>query len=130
MKKYFIIAVAAVVAMAACTKVETDGNVPGKRISFQVANYASQTKAAEDPGSVLAEPSIPRHGSTQTVLQTVPISSELTPTPSPRPSLTTVPMHGIPNLSTSGPRVQTATSTSFPGSQPTARLLQQCPKLL
>ena len=55
MKKYFIIAVAAVVAMAACTKVETDGNVPGKRISFQVANYASQTKAAEDPGSVLAE---------------------------------------------------------------------------
>ena len=55
MKKYFIIAVAAVAAMAACTKVETDSNVPVKKISFEVANYAAQTKAAEDPGSVLAE---------------------------------------------------------------------------
>ena len=55
MKKYFIFAVAAVVAMAACTKVETDSNVPGRKIAFEVANYAGQTKAAEDPGSVLAE---------------------------------------------------------------------------
>ena len=55
MKKYFIIATAAIVAMAACSKVETD-NVPAKKIAFEVANYPSQTtKAAEDPGSVLAE---------------------------------------------------------------------------
>lgn len=54
MKKYLIIAAAAVVAMSACTKVETD-NTPTKKIAFEVANYASQTKAAEDPGSVLAE---------------------------------------------------------------------------
>ena len=57
MKKYFILAVAAVVAMAACSKVETDKNVPARKISFEVANYAGQTKAAEDPGSVLAETS-------------------------------------------------------------------------
>ena len=55
MKKYFIFAVAAVVAMAACTKVETDSNVPGRKIAFEVANYSAQTKGAEDPGSVLAE---------------------------------------------------------------------------
>ena len=54
MKKYFIIAAAALVAMAACSKVETD-NVPAKKIAFEVANYSAQTKAAEDPGSVLAE---------------------------------------------------------------------------
>lgn len=44
MKKYFIIAVAALVASAACTKnvtVET----PDQAISFQVANYVPQTKA-------------------------------------------------------------------------------------
>ena len=55
MKKYFIIAVAAIAAMAACSKVETADNTPGRKIAFEVANYASQTKAAEDPGSVLAE---------------------------------------------------------------------------
>ena len=55
MKKYFIFAVAAVVAMAACSKVETSDTTPARKISFEVANYASQTKAAEDPGSVLAE---------------------------------------------------------------------------
>ena len=46
MKKYFIIAVAALVASAACTKVETFDNTPGKKISFQVGNYAAQTKAS------------------------------------------------------------------------------------
>ena len=54
MKKYFIIAVAAIAAMAACSKVESTDNTPSKKIAFEVANYASQTKA-EDPGSVLAE---------------------------------------------------------------------------
>ena len=55
MKKYFIIAVAALVAGAACSKVENVDNRPDKKISFEVANYSGQTKAAEDPGSVLAE---------------------------------------------------------------------------
>lgn len=55
MKKYFIFAVAAVVAMAACSKVETSDTTPARKISFEVANYSTQTKAAEDPGSVLAE---------------------------------------------------------------------------
>ena len=55
MKKYFIIAAAAVVAMAACTKDQIVDNGPAKKISFEVANYSAQTKAAEDAGSVLAE---------------------------------------------------------------------------
>ena len=55
MKKYFIFAVAAMAAMAACSKVETTDNTPGRKIAFEVANYAGQTKAAEDPASVLAE---------------------------------------------------------------------------
>ncbi len=50
MKKYFIIAAAAVVAMAACSKVEDDFNPtsPNNKIGFEVANYTSQvmTKAA------------------------------------------------------------------------------------
>ncbi len=46
MKKYFIIAIAALAASAACTKVETD-NTPEKAIAFQVANYVPQTKAGE-----------------------------------------------------------------------------------
>ena len=46
MKKYFIIAAVAVVAMAACSKTEIDENaVPEKKIGFEVANYAVQTKA-------------------------------------------------------------------------------------
>ena len=47
MKKYFIIAAAAVVAMAACSKVENEFNETAlnNKISFQVANYATQTKA-------------------------------------------------------------------------------------
>ena len=44
MKKYFIVlAVAALAASAACTKVETI--TPDQKISFNVANYAAQTKA-------------------------------------------------------------------------------------
>ena len=46
MKKYFIIAVAAVAAMAACSKNEINENVvPEKKIGFEVANYTPQTKA-------------------------------------------------------------------------------------
>ena len=46
MKKYFIFALAAVAATAACTKVEVDENAaPDKKISFEVANYTRQTKA-------------------------------------------------------------------------------------
>ena len=46
MKKYFIIAVAAVAAMAACTKVQIDETVaPDKKIGFEVGNYRAQTKA-------------------------------------------------------------------------------------
>lgn len=46
MKKYFIIAVAALVASAACTKVETIDNTPDTLIGFNVVKYAGQTKAA------------------------------------------------------------------------------------
>ena len=44
MKKIIIIASAALLALAACTKVEVIDNTPGQKISFQVANYV--TKAA------------------------------------------------------------------------------------
>ena len=46
MKKYYVFAAAAIVAMAACTKVEVD-NTPDHAISFQVANYVPQTKVGE-----------------------------------------------------------------------------------
>ena len=49
MKKYFIIAVAALAASVACTKVETVDNRPDKKISFEIANYSGQTKA--DPAT-------------------------------------------------------------------------------
>ena len=46
MKKYFVFAVAAMVAMAACTKTEINESVvPNQKIAFEVANYAQQTKA-------------------------------------------------------------------------------------
>lgn len=45
MKKYLILASAAIVAMAACTKVELDENIPAKKITFQAASYVPQTKA-------------------------------------------------------------------------------------
>lgn len=45
MKKYLILAAAAVVAMAACTKVDVDDNTPAKKITFQVGSYTAQTKA-------------------------------------------------------------------------------------
>ena len=45
MKKYFILATAALVALTACSKVETD-NAPAQKITFQAANYVPQTKAS------------------------------------------------------------------------------------
>lgn len=46
MRKYIIIAAAAIVAMASCTKTTLDDEAAlGHKISFQVANYAAQTKA-------------------------------------------------------------------------------------
>lgn len=44
MKKYIIFA-AAMVAMCACAKVESEDNGPGTLITFQAANYVPQTKA-------------------------------------------------------------------------------------
>ena len=46
MKKYFIFAAAALVALAACSKVETE-EAPAQKISFEVANYTTQTKSGE-----------------------------------------------------------------------------------
>ena len=46
MKKYFIIAAAALVAFAACTKVEVaEAPETSQKISFEVAKYMAQTKA-------------------------------------------------------------------------------------
>ena len=46
MKQYFILAVAAVAATAACTKNEVT-EAPNVPVSFEVASYRSQTKAAD-----------------------------------------------------------------------------------
>lgn len=46
MKKYFIFAAAALVAMCACTKNDLDSSaIADQEIAFQVANYVGQTKA-------------------------------------------------------------------------------------
>ena len=47
MKKYFILAAVALVALTACSKIEVSNTVPDKAISFQVANYVAQTKAGQ-----------------------------------------------------------------------------------
>jgi hypothetical protein len=44
MKKYFIIAVAAIAAMAACSKVDVV-DTPARKITFEPASYVPQTKA-------------------------------------------------------------------------------------
>lgn len=46
MKKYFIIAAAAIVAMAACAKVE-ENPTPDVAVTFKAVNYTAQTKAGE-----------------------------------------------------------------------------------
>ena len=48
MKKFFVISAAALVALAACTKTEVANTTPDKAITFQVANYASQTQTKAD----------------------------------------------------------------------------------
>ena len=55
MKKYFVLAAAALVALTACTKMEVS-NTPeaSQKISFEVANYMTQTKA-DDETSLLDE---------------------------------------------------------------------------
>lgn len=54
MKKYFIFAATALVALTACSKIEiTDTPETAKKISFEVANYTTQTKAGET--SLLSE---------------------------------------------------------------------------
>ncbi len=47
MKKYMILAAAALVASVACTKVENNVTPPDQAIAFQVANYVPQTKVGE-----------------------------------------------------------------------------------
>ena len=47
MKKYLILAVAALVASVACSKVEND-ETPDVKIGYQVANYSIQTKTADN----------------------------------------------------------------------------------
>ena len=47
MKKYLILAAAAIVAMAACAKVEIDDDkTPDVKVTFQAGNYVPQTKAS------------------------------------------------------------------------------------
>jgi len=45
MKKYFIFAATALVALTACSKVETEHATPDVKIGYQVATYLNQTKA-------------------------------------------------------------------------------------
>ncbi len=51
MKKYIVIALAALVAFTACTKVNPEEK-KSEKISFNVANYVPQTKADTDPRNV------------------------------------------------------------------------------
>lgn len=45
MKKYFLLAAAALVALTACTKIDNVSNTPDVKIGYQVATYLNQTKA-------------------------------------------------------------------------------------
>lgn len=45
MKKFFLLAAVALVALTACTKVDTPASSNSKKISFEVASYMAQTKA-------------------------------------------------------------------------------------
>lgn len=53
MKKFFLLAAAALVALTACTKIDDVTSTPDMKIGYQVANYATQTKAGN--GSFLDE---------------------------------------------------------------------------
>ena len=55
MKKFFLFAAAALVALVSCSKVEVPETAANsKKISFEVANYAAQTKA-DSPTSLIVE---------------------------------------------------------------------------
>ena len=45
MKKFFLLAAAALVVFTACTKIEEADSVPARKITFQAASYVPQTKA-------------------------------------------------------------------------------------
>ena len=45
MKKFFLLAAAALVAFTACTKIEDTDATPARKITFQAASYLQQTKA-------------------------------------------------------------------------------------
>ena len=45
MKKFFLFAAAALVALTACTKIDVVSNTPDVKIGYQVATYLNQTKA-------------------------------------------------------------------------------------
>lgn len=45
MKKFFLLAAAALVVFTACTKIEDIDTAPAKKITFQAASYVPQTKA-------------------------------------------------------------------------------------
>ena len=55
MKKYIIIAAAALVAAAACSKVENTIEAPEEAISFKVVDYSAATRADGDPTSLIDE---------------------------------------------------------------------------
>lgn len=57
MKKLMYIALAALAALTACTKVEMDSYTPQRKVTFQVASYAPQTKANSSMWTLGASPS-------------------------------------------------------------------------
>ncbi len=52
MKKFFLLAAAALVALTACTKMEVANDAPARKISFNVGTFKAQTKA--DPSTMHA----------------------------------------------------------------------------
>lgn len=57
MKKLIYIAIAALTALTACTKVEMDSYAPQRKVTFQVASYAPQTKANSSMWTLGSSPS-------------------------------------------------------------------------
>ena len=57
MKKLMYIALAALAALTACTKVEMDSYAPQRKVTFQVASYAPQTKANSSMWTLGSSPS-------------------------------------------------------------------------
>ena len=57
MKKLIYIAFAALAALTACTKVEMDSYAPQRKVTFQVASYAPQTKANSSMWTLGSSPS-------------------------------------------------------------------------